>query len=146
MVYKIRSFLQLDNQTKFLLLEAYVLLAWARYRKGKKFSEISPDLGDRMKETSFKLKDSDTEIVRLVSYTIHVASRYTFWESQCLVKAIAGMKMLEKRGIGSTIYLGVAKEEKGLSAHAWLRSGEFYVSGSDGMENFTVVEKFAKFI
>lgn len=146
MLHKIHSFLQLDNQTKFLLLEAYVLLAWARYRKGKKFSEISPDLGHRMKETSFQLKDRDMKIVKLVSHTMHVASRYTFWESECLVKAMAGMKMLERRGIESTIYLGVAKDEKGLSAHAWLRSGEFYVSGFDGMEDFTVVEKFAKFI
>ena len=67
-------------------------------------------------------------------------------ESECLVKAIAGMKMLEKRNIESTMYLGVAKDEKGLSAHAWLRSGWLYVSGSEGMEKFTVVEKFAKFI
>ena len=146
MLRKIRSFLQLNNQTKLLLLEAYVLLAWARYQKSKKISEISPDLGHRMKETSFQITDSDMKIVKLVSHTIHVASRYTFWESECLVKAIAGMKMLERRGIESTIYLGVAKDENGLSAHAWLRSGEFYVSGSDGMEKFTVVEKFAKFI
>lgn len=146
MLRKICSFLQLDNQTKLLLLEAYVLLAWARYRKGKKFSKISPDLGHRMKETGFQLNDREMKIVKLVSRTIHIASRYTFWESECLVKAVAGMKMLERRDIESTIYLGVAKDEKGLSAHAWLRSGGFYVSGSDGMEKFTVVEKFAKFI
>ena len=57
-------------------------------------------------------------------------SRYTFWESQCLVKAIAGMKMLEKRNIESTLYLGTAKDEKGeLIAHAWLRSGLFLCIG-----------------
>ena len=131
---------------KLLLIEAYILLAWARFRKGRKFSSISPDLGSRMKETSFHLNDSDMEIVKVISYTIHVASRYTFWESKCLVKAMAGMKILERRGIESTIYLGVAKDEKGLSAHAWLRSGNFYVSGAEEMGNFTVVEKFAKFI
>jgi hypothetical protein len=146
MILKICSFLQLDYQMKYMLLESYILLAWARYRKGKKFSEISPDLGCRMKETSFQLSDEEMKTVKVVSYAIHVASRYTFWESECLVKAIAGMKMLEKRGIESTMYLGVAKDEKGLSAHAWLRSGGFYVSGSEGMEKFTVVEKFAKFI
>ena len=146
MLRKIRSFLQLNKQMKYMLLEAYILLAWARYRKGKQFSKISPDLGHRMEETSFQLSDKEVKIVKLVSHTIHVASRYTFWESECLVKAIAGMKMLEKRGIESTIYLGVAKDEKGISAHAWLRSGGIYLSGSEGMEKFTVVEKFAKFI
>ena len=29
-------------------------------------------------------------------------------------------------------------------AHAWLRSGPFYISGSEGMERFAVVAKFAK--
>ena len=146
MIRKIRSFLQMDYKMKLLLIEAYVLLAWGRYRKGKKFSKISPDLGSRMKETSFQLSDEEMKTVKVVSYAIHLASRYTFWESECLVKAMTGMKMLERRGIESTIYLGVAKDEKGLSAHAWLRSGGFYVSGSEGMEKFTVVEKFAKFI
>ena len=71
-------------------------------------------------------------------------SRYTFWESECLVKAMAGMKMLERRGIESTLYLGTAKDETGLIAHAWLRSGTFYVSGAEVMERFTVVAQFAK--
>ena len=52
-------------------------------------------------------------------------SKYTFWESQCLVKAIAGMKMLERRNIESTLYLGTAKDAKGqmYRSDAWLRSG-----------------------
>lgn len=146
MLHKIRSFLQLDNQMKYLLLEAYILLAWARYRKSKEFSKVSLDLGRRMNETSFQINESEMKIVKRVSRVIHLASRYTFWESECLVKAMASMKMLERRGIESTLYLGVAREHKGLIAHAWLRCGNFYVSGSSGMERFTVVEKFAKFI
>ena len=72
-------------------------------------------------------------------------SRHTFWESQCLVKAIAAMKMLERRQIESTLYLGTAKDENGnLIAHAWLRSGPFYITGVEAMEKFTVVSKFAK--
>jgi hypothetical protein len=72
-------------------------------------------------------------------------SKYTFWESQCLVKAIAAMKMLEKRNIDSTLYLGTARDESGeLVAHAWLRSGPYFVTGSEGKEKYTVVGKFAK--
>ena len=55
------------------------------------------------------------------------------------------MKMLERRQIESTLYLGTAKDESGkLIAHAWLRSGPFYITGAEGMEKFTVVSKFAK--
>lgn len=31
-------------------------------------------------------------------------------------------------------------------AHAWLRSGPYYVSGDDAMRGFVVVQKFAKVI
>ena len=46
-----------------------------------------------------------------ISEAINIMSRYTFWESHCLVKAIAAMKMLERRQIESTLYLGTAKDE-----------------------------------
>ena len=60
-------------------------------------------------------------------------------------KAIAAMKMLERRKIESTLYLGTAKDENGkMIAHAWLRSGPFYITGFEEMERFTVVGKFAK--
>ncbi|GAE44160.1 hypothetical protein JCM21738_846 [Mesobacillus boroniphilus JCM 21738] len=52
--------------------------------------------------------------------------------------------MLQRRGINSTLYLGTAKDETGkLIAHAWLRSGSYYVSGAEEMNRFTVVSKFS---
>lgn len=145
MLNKLKIFLKFDRKTKLLLLEAYLNLAWARFLKLLPFAKLAPSLGKQMEETSSTLINANKETLRSVSNAIHMMSKYTFWESQCLVKAIAAMKMLEKRGIESTLYLGTAKDEKGmLIAHAWLRSGPFYVSGSEGMEKFTVVSKFAK--
>lgn len=109
------------------------------------FSKVAPSLGDYMNETSVAQIQQHEDTLKEVSEAISIMSRYTFWESQCLVKAIAGMKMLEKRDIESTLYLGTAKDNSGaLIAHAWLRSGSFYVTGSEGMEKFTVVGSFAK--
>ena len=72
-------------------------------------------------------------------------SKYTFWESQCLVKAIAAMKMLERRNIESTLYLGTARDESGkMIAHAWLRSGPFYITGAEGMEKFISGKQICK--
>ena len=80
-----------------------------------------------------------------VSQAVNIMSCYTFWESQCLVKAIAAMKMLERRQIESTIYFGTAKDENGkMIAHAWLRSGPFYITGAEGMERFVVVINLQK--
>lgn len=130
---------------KLLLIESFCHLGRARYLKSIPFSKVAPSLGKQMKETTFTLNASNKEELACISKAIDIASHYTFWESQCLVKAIAGMKMLEKRKIESTLYLGTAKDEKGeLIAHAWLRSGPFYISGAEVMGRFTTVAKFAK--
>ncbi|MED4694911.1 lasso peptide biosynthesis B2 protein [Peribacillus frigoritolerans] len=142
---KVRNFLRLNYKTKLLLIEAFLHLGRARYLKSISFSKVAPSLGEQMKETSYTSNSSDKEVLASISRSIHIMSRYTFWESQCLVKAMAGMKMLEKRNIDSTLYLGTAKDENGeLIAHAWLRSGPFYITGAEVMERFTVVSKFAK--
>ncbi|AFU14263.1 hypothetical protein MC28_2841 [Bacillus thuringiensis MC28] len=132
-------------ETKLLFLEAFIFLGWARVLKSITFSKVAPSLGDYMNETSVAQIQQHEDTLKEVSEAISIMSRYTFWESQCLVKAIAGMKMLQKRDIESTLYLGTAKDNSGeLIAHAWLRSGSFYVTGSEGMEKFTVVGSFAK--
>ncbi|WP_088293525.1 lasso peptide biosynthesis B2 protein [Bacillus mycoides] len=144
-VKRLRVFLSLNMETKLLFLEAFIFLGWARVLKSITFSKVAPSLGDYMNETSFTHIQPHWDTLKKVSEAISVMSRYTFWESQCLVKAMAGMKMLEKRHIESTLYLGTAKDNNGeLIAHAWLRSGSFYVTGSEGMEKFTVVGSFAK--
>ena len=145
MVHKLKLFFTLDFKMKWMFVEAFLYLGWARFLKLLPFAKVAPSLGEQMQETSLEVVPSEKAALRDVSNAIHIMSRYTFWESQCLVKAIAGMRMLEKRGIASTLYLGTAKDEEGkLIAHAWLRSGPFYISGAEGMEKFTVVQTFAK--
>ncbi|MDE5413813.1 lasso peptide biosynthesis B2 protein [Alkalihalobacterium chitinilyticum] len=145
MLQKIKAFVKLDVKTKLMFLEAFLFLGWGRIMKLLPFSKIAPTLGLPMEETNRDYNEQEKRVLASVSQSIHIMSKYTLWESQCLVKAIAGMKMLERRGIESTIYLGTAKDERGLLiAHAWLRSGPFYISGAEEMERFTVVSKFAK--
>lgn len=145
MVKKAQTFLRLDFKTKLLYVEAFLHLGRARYLKSISFSKVAPTLGEQMKESSFELNTADKEILANVSRAINIMSRYTIWESQCLVKAMAAMKMLEKRKIDSTLYLGTAKDENGgLIAHAWLRSGPFYITGAEVMDRFTVISMFSK--
>ena len=144
---RVKIFLFLDGKTKLMFIEAYILLAWARILKKRPFSEVTPLLGEQMKETSFSRDETNRKLLAQVSQAVNIMSKYTFWESQCLVKAIAAMKMLERRQIDSTIYFGTAKDENGkMIAHAWLRSGPFYITGAEGMERFVVVNKFAKMV
>ena len=142
---KIKTYLTLNKQTRSLMLESYYYLGRARLNKSVSFSKIAPTLGIQMEETDYETNVLHRKTLRMISQAINIVSKYTLWESQCLVKAIAAMRMLEKRGIESTLYLGTAKDESGeLIAHAWLRSGPYFVTGSEGMEKFTVVGQFAK--
>jgi hypothetical protein len=128
----------------FLYLEAFIFLGWARFLLFFPFSKISRTLGTYMQETSHSPIGTH-EVLTEISNTIGIMSRHTFWESKCLVRAIAAMKMLERRNIESTLYLGTTKDVDGkLIAHAWLRSGSRYISGFEEMKRFTVVGKFAK--
>lgn len=137
--------MSLPLKTKQLLVEAFFLLGWARILKTIPFSKVAPSLGEHMNETTHTYIAANKEKIKHISHAIRIMSNYTLWESQCLVRAIAGMKMLERRGIDSTIYLGTAKDETGkMIAHAWLRSGPFYLSGAEEMAEFTIVSSFAK--
>lgn len=128
-----------------LLIEAFFYLAWARILKSIPFSKVAPTLGTPMVETPITYELKFVPIIREISSAVCKMSCHTIWESACMVKAVAAMKMLERRGIESTLYLGTAKDHSGkMIAHAWLRSGPFYLTGFEEMEKFTVVAKFGK--
>ncbi|MCA0172251.1 lasso peptide biosynthesis B2 protein [Bacillus sp. RAR_GA_16] len=139
------TFITLSNANKFLMIEALLMLGWARILKSIPFRKVAPLLGEYMVETT-KINNSLTsKLLKDVAFAIDIMSRNTIWESRCLVKAIAGMKMLERRKIESTLYLGTAKDRNGnLIAHAWLRSGEIYITGHEEMHRFAIVSMFTK--
>lgn len=129
---------------KILLIEAFIYLGWARLLKAIPFARAARTLGEQSEETPYRSSNRHEKTLKDVSKAVRIMSRYTLWESKCLVMAIAAMKMLERRNIESTLYLGTAKDDGRMIAHAWLRSGPFYVTGADGMEAFTVVGIFGK--
>lgn len=143
---KARKFMAYPLDMKQMFFEAYFYLAWGRVFKLLPFSKVAPSLGEHMKETpSTGYTEQELLVLRKVSRTVHVMSRLTVWESQCLVKAVAAMKMLERRGISCTLYLGSGRDEKGqMAAHAWLRSGPYIVTGREGHERYAIVGVFGK--
>jgi hypothetical protein len=142
-----KRFWALDFDQKRMIAEAYFYLGWARTLVALPFRKIAPSLGTEMKETAEDADPAQEAVSRNVAKAVRRTSAITIWESKCLVQAIAAMRMLERRRIESTLYLGTAKDESGkLIAHAWLRSGRIYVTGEDVMKQYAVVGKFAKLI
>ncbi|WP_310551275.1 lasso peptide biosynthesis B2 protein [Paenibacillus glufosinatiresistens] len=141
---RLLALLRLGPRLQLLYAEAFVRLALARVLILFKFAKVAPSLGERWMESDASLAPEQIPVVREIAKAVLVTGRYTPWESKCLVRAIACMKMLARRGIPSTLYLGTGKDEQGrLIAHAWLRSGPYYVSGAEVMDRFVTVDKYA---
>ena len=80
-----------------------------------------------------------------IGWAVRAMAARTPWESACLTQALAGMIMLQRRGIPAALYLGVAKDAddpKNMAAHAWLTCGDTMVTGESGYERFTVISTF----
>lgn len=138
-------FVRLPLVQKKTLLEALWFLSWARIQRQRPFVKTARLLGTEMDETSHLADESTAASVRTVARAIHAMAEYTVWESSCLVRAIAAMKMLERRQVASTLYFGVSKDTNGkMKAHAWLRSGPFVVTGAAEMNKYTPIGMFAK--
>jgi hypothetical protein len=108
------------------------------------FRRIAPRLGAHMAETP--LRDDVPEkrqLAKDVAMAVIRASRHVPWDAKCLVQAMAGKKMLKRKGIQSTLYLGLArKADHDMQAHAWLRCGERIILGGRGLKHFAVVAAF----
>ena len=128
-----------------LLIEALLWLGLVRLAiLALPFRWIAPHLGQYMAESALTGIPEQSNRLRRIAWAITAVSRHTLWESACLAQAIAGKMMLRRRGLQSTLYLGVARDEdEGLNTHAWLRSGDLILTGVPGKEQFTVISTFA---
>lgn len=129
---------------KKLLFEALFLTALARavillipFKKYQKY------LGVYSQETSYEMLIDKNSLIKRISWAVNIVSKYTPWESKCLVQAVTAQRMLKARKIGSTLYLGVNKDTNNMHAHAWLRCGQVIVTGGYNKDAFKEVAKFA---
>ena len=107
----------------------------------KRFSFL---LGIHMKETPKTAVSENMVLLRAVGVGITRASRFVPWRCKCYESAIAAKMILRGYGLQTTLYYGVTKDQdKKLIAHAWVRCGDYIVTGRPGMKWFTVVGTFA---
>jgi hypothetical protein len=98
-------------------------------------------IGKLNEESSKEETDKNSQQILRVSHIVNQVCGQTPWESKCLVRALTAQHLLKKKSISSTLYLGVGKEGNDMSAHAWLRSGKYYVTGGTG-DGYALVTKF----
>ena len=76
--------------------------------------------------------------------SIQCVAKCVPWRSKCLDQAMAAQRMLKRRGLSSTLYFGMVKDqEKKWLAHAWVRCGDQWLIGYYPSIPYTVVGTYA---
>ena len=143
MFRKVYRFLRY-NRSKKMVLVSLVLSAY--YRSSMILlpkTVLLKQMGYRGEESSHQLPIEHLRQVARVSWVVNKICDKTPWQSKCLVRALTAQHILSWKKISSTLYLGVGKEDEKMIAHAWIRCGEYYVTGGDGSQ-YGMVAKFRK--
>lgn len=129
----------------FLLAEAALLMGLARMAVlTLPFRWVMRACGTHMAESPLNLPAGDAEAAARVAWAIDTMRLFTPWDSNCLAQAIASARMLQRRGVATTTYLGVASGQKNdLDAHAWVRCGEKIILGEQNHTPYAAVSSFA---
>lgn len=150
-INKIKMFISLAFKDKILIVKVIFLTAIARFAMLKvPFKELKKHMGKVNVESSLKLDESDYDLRYVINdlkrfkWVIQAVSKRTPWESKCLVQALTAQYLTNKKGITSTLYLGVKRDsDNNLIAHSWIRCGDFYITGGNG-EGYAITAKFTK--
>ena len=78
----------------------------------------------------------------LLKYKIQSLSRFLPFKVVCLDQALAARWYLGLQGVSSVVFFGVNKDNDKLVAHAWLKVGDYIVTGEDGHKEFKVIASF----
>ena len=129
---------ELELRDWALLAESFFMVATVRtalwlFPFGKVLAAVRRSVGRSAKQ------EVSREQVKRVTWGVSVASRFVVAAS-CLTQALAAKVMLHRRGIGSTLHMGVAKPEPAAFAgHAWLESDGDIVLGNEDLDHYTEV-------
>ena len=135
----------LAGSNRLLRLEATLCLAVSRLAIASlPLRRLTRALRQRVDDTPNQNDAATLAHRERVARALERVRRRVPWSGHCLAQALAGKYMLRRRGVASTLYLGVAKDAKSqLEAHAWLRSGDVVVAGGEDLERFTVIGRFS---
>ena len=143
----IGTYIKLPISDKLIYLEIIYWLGLARLAIAVlPFRWLTKPFGTLNKESKPKEQQSIQREAANLGWKIRLVADRLPWECKCLVQSIAGRIMLNRRGLPSTVYIGVARDEEkptGFGAHAWLRCGKVYVTGGRSEDKFTVLTKYA---
>jgi transglutaminase superfamily protein len=138
-----RKFWQLPRHDRRLLLEATLGLTVAGFAIAvlpfRKVGQLATR-PVRRKALSQQARLTETRRIR---WAIIAAATRVPWRAMCFQQGLTAQFMLRRRGIPSVLYYGAAPdEERGLSAHVWVRDGDADVIGGEIASRYAVLATF----
>lgn len=123
-----------------LLIEAVIELARARWQlRTMAFKHLVAAL-----EETHPTPVRAAPATALITWSVSVVARRVPWRADCFPQAIAGYRMLARRGRSTRIDLGVRRGNDGqLAGHAWLTQGSEVILGGPGPEVFAPLHAIA---
>ncbi len=144
---RLRKLLQRNPAERALFFEALRCLLWAKFMiHSVPFRRVALRYGQPTAESPATISATERETVVKVSWAVETAARYVRLGFVCLPQAMAAQRMLHRRGIANTLYLGVAPNEKkpeAIKAHAWLRAGDKILTGKGESQRHRTLARFA---
>lgn len=142
---KVNTFASIGNGRRLRFLQAFIYTGIYRaFILFVPFSKLKKRMGNHNNESPMEVDIVSYRVAREVRWAVTQAARHTPWESKCLVQALTAKRMMKNKGIPTTIYLGVKKNnDNEMIAHAWIRCGSYYITGGHNRVGYAVVAKFA---
>lgn len=144
----LRAFVLAPTWRKKVALEAAWELLRARIQTLRTTKTYISDLGEIGKEPLIAAPDQvifAKEIGEIVRRTAKLAP----FRAVCLQQAIAVRRMLSRRGIPATVFLGLSTDGKSVGsrnsdrdAHAWVMTGPSVVAGDRDLDRYAIVATF----
>ena len=144
-MHKLKIFWELGFRKQLMFIEAFILSGVYRFMVlYLPFKYLKKQMGVAKSESKKEVPLSYYEEARSIRNIVLLVCKHTPWESKCLVQALLVQHFLKRKGIATTLYLGVNKDKQDhLMAHAWVRCGEMIVTGQYEKDHFIEVAKFS---
>lgn len=141
---KLFRFIKYSRFKGLMLLALFYSAKYRHEMLSLKGNEMKRNWGYEGKESTWDEPKDTYKYAARVGYVVDRICTRTVWESKCLVRALTAQRLLKRKKIDSTLYLGCGMDQDKMIAHAWLRCGEMYVTGGNG-EGYGIVSKFSAY-
>lgn len=145
---KFQVFYQLSLEEKTWFISLYVLSGIARLAViTLPFRWIIRLLGQSVENRQLCVLASQQQLktAHRIGLITNVVSKYTPWQTKCLIQAMIARYLLGYYRIPYVLYIGIKnvnRQETELKGHAWLCVGHSVITGRQGHHTFTIASSF----